>query len=96
MARSRLTPRAEAQLYAIWADIAVHSPRAADGLFERIMKRIRLGAEMPMMGSPRPELSATARILIEGPYILIYEPQMDGILIVAIVHGAREPSTWLD
>lgn len=47
------------------------------------------------MGTARPELSVTARVLIEGRYIVIYEPQMEGILVVAIVHGMRDPEHWL-
>ena len=42
-----------------------------------------------------PELSATARVLIEGRCIVIYEPQPEGVLVVAIVHGMRDPEHWL-
>lgn len=47
------------------------------------------------MGPVHPELSETARILIEGRYIAIYEPAPYGILVVALVHGMRDPATWL-
>lgn len=47
------------------------------------------------MGAARPELSSTARILVEGRYIMIYEPTPYGILVVAIVHGMRDPEQWL-
>ena len=47
------------------------------------------------MGVARPELSPTARILVEGRYIVIYEPRADGVLVVAIVHGMRDPANWL-
>ncbi len=47
------------------------------------------------MGAARPELSPTARILIEGRYVIIYELQPDGVLAVAIVHGMRDPEGWL-
>jgi len=59
------------------------------------MKKARLAADNPRMGAARPELSPTARILIEGRYIAIYEPQPDGVLVVAIVHGMRDPESWL-
>ncbi len=39
--------------------------------------------------------TVTARVLIEGRYIVIYEPQLEGILVVAIVHGMRDPEHWL-
>ena len=95
MASTSLTPRAEAQLYEIWSNIALDSPRAADAWFQRVMRKIHLAADLPHMGAPRPELSATARILVEGRYIVIYEPQADGVKVVAIVHGARDPASWL-
>jgi toxin ParE1/3/4 len=37
----------------------------------------------------------TARILIEGRYVVIYEPMPYGVLAVAIVHGMRDPDNWL-
>jgi plasmid stabilization system protein ParE len=48
------------------------------------------------MGSARPELNAATRIIIEGRYIAIYEPTDYGAEIVVVVHGMREPSSWLD
>lgn len=30
-----------------------------------------------------------------GLYIIIYEPQPDGVMVVAIVHGMRNPESWL-
>ncbi len=80
MGEVRLTPRAESDLFEIWASIAPDNIRAA---------------EQPQMGAPRPELSATARILVHGRYVAIYEPQADGVLLVAIVHGMRDPESWL-
>ena len=47
------------------------------------------------MGAPRPELSATARLLVEGRYVMVYEPEPQGILVVAIVHGMRDMALWL-
>jgi toxin ParE1/3/4 len=35
-------------------------------------------------------------IVVEGRYIAIYEPTDYGAEIVAVVHGMREPSSWLD
>jgi plasmid stabilization system protein ParE len=50
-----LTPRAESDLYEIWATIAVDNIDAADGGFHRIMKKARLAADNPRMGAARPE-----------------------------------------
>ncbi|MBZ9739041.1 type II toxin-antitoxin system RelE/ParE family toxin [Mesorhizobium sp. CO1-1-4] len=79
----------------IWNTIAIDNEKAADKLLIRIFDKLELAAEHPRMGTARPELSVTARVLIEGRYIVIYEPQTDGILAVAIVHGMRDPEHWL-
>jgi plasmid stabilization system protein ParE len=39
--------------------------------------------------------TVTARVLIEGRYIVIYEPKLEGVLVGAIVHGMRDPEHWL-
>ena len=60
----------------------------------RILDKVELAAEHPRMGSPRPELSTTARLLVEGSYLIIYEPLSNGIFVVTVVHGARDPESW--
>lgn len=59
------------------------------------MLKVERAAEQPFMGAPRPELSATARLLVEGRSVVVYEPEPQGILVVAIVHGMRHPDLWL-
>jgi len=91
----RFSPRAEQDIRDIWRNIAIDNVPAADALLRRMLDRADLAATQPDMGVARSELSPTARILIEGNYILIYEPMPYGILIVAIVHGGRNPDSWL-
>jgi toxin ParE1/3/4 len=95
VARYRLTPRAEQDLRDIWHSIAQHNEAAADSLLTRVFDRLELATAQPHMGAARPELSATARILVEGRYVIIYEPMPYGVLVVAIVHGMRDPERWL-
>ena len=95
MASYRLTPRAQQDLRKIWRHIAADNEKAADQVVGRIFDKLELACRHPSMGVARPELSATARILIEGRYIVIYEPMDYGILAVAIVHGMRDPEHWL-
>lgn len=95
MAEARLSPRAEQDLRDIWQNIAIDNEPAADALLRRILEKTDLAATQPKMGVARPELSFTARILVEGNYILIYEPMAYGILVVAIVHGGRDSEGWL-
>ncbi|MCY0146325.1 type II toxin-antitoxin system RelE/ParE family toxin [Hoeflea sp. G2-23] len=95
MAEARLSPRAEQDIRDIWRNIAVDNEPAADALLRRMLEKADLAATQPDMGAARPELSPTARTLIEGNYILIYEPMAYGSLVVAIVHGGRNPQNWL-
>jgi toxin ParE1/3/4 len=95
VARYRLTPRAAQDLRDIWNIIAIDNEKAADKLLMRIFDRLELAAQHPKMGTARPELSVTARVLVEGRYIVIYEPRADGVLVVAVVHGMRDPEHWL-
>jgi toxin ParE1/3/4 len=95
VAEARLSPRAEQDIRDIWRSIALDNETAADALLRRLLDKAALAATQPNMGGVRPELSPTARILIEGNYILIYEPQAFGILVVAIVHGGRDPENWV-
>jgi toxin ParE1/3/4 len=95
MPRVRLTKRAQNDLRTIWRTIAADNERAADKIFTRIMDRIELAAEHPHSGAPRPELGPEARILVEAPYIVIYVPHDGGIVVSAVVHGARDQASWL-
>lgn len=95
MAELRLTPRAENDLRQIWRTIAADNEAAADALLRRFLDKAAMAAKHPNISVARPDLSPTARILIEGNYILIYEPQGDGVLIIAIVHGGRDPAAWI-
>lgn len=80
----------------IWHYIAVENEPAADRLLNSLFEKFDLAARHPDVGSPRPELSATARLLVEGRYIAIYEPTSYGIEVVAIVYAMRDPSIWLE
>lgn len=71
MGKYILSQKSEEDLKAIWRNIAPDNERAADGVLTRILDKIALAAGQPFIGSPRTELSESARILIEGRYIII-------------------------
>ncbi|MGV1837991.1 type II toxin-antitoxin system RelE/ParE family toxin [Rhizobium rhizogenes] len=95
MAKYILSPKVEEDLRQIWCTITPDNERAADALLTRILDKAELAAGQPLMGSRRPELSPTARILIEGRYVVIYEPMTYGIFVVAVVYGPRDVENWL-
>lgn len=96
MAEYRLTPRADSDLREIWRTIAPHNESAADALLMRIFDRLALAAGQPRMGVARPEIAEHVRMLVEGNYMILYEPTDYGVLAVAIVHGMRDPANWLE
>lgn len=96
MAKCAFSPRAEGDLRDIWRSIAQDNQRAAEALLRRNADKAELAAANPHMGPARPEISPTARILIEGRYIVIYDPTPYGILVVAVVYGPRDVENWLD
>ncbi|MBD0414248.1 type II toxin-antitoxin system RelE/ParE family toxin [Oryzicola mucosus] len=95
MAEFRLTPRAEQDIRDIWRTIASESEKAADALVLRLFAKFHIVATQPKMGRAVPEVGQDVRILIEGRYLILYEPAGDDLLIVAVVHGMRNPDEWL-
>jgi toxin ParE1/3/4 len=95
VAKAVFSPRAEEDLRDIWRIIALDNEAAADALLLRILDKADLAATQPNMGTPRPELSPTARLLIEGRYVILYEPMSYGVFVAAVVHGARDVENWL-
>ncbi len=95
MGKLYITPRAKSNLNDIWSLIAADNMTAADGVYRRIMHKAQLAADNPYMGASRPELNSDARILIEGRYIIIYEPKSDGISIITVIHGMRNMENML-
>ena len=91
MPNYKLSPHAKRQMRDISRHIAVENEPAADKLPNRLFDKFELVAKHPEIGSPRPELSAIARTLVEGRYISIYEPADYGAEIVAVVHGCEDP-----
>jgi len=95
VASYRLTPRAQQDMRDIWRNIAADNDTAADELLDSLFNKFELAAIYPDMGSARPELGGMARILVEGRYLAIYQPMPYGVLVVAVVHGMRDPKNWL-
>ncbi len=90
MARVTVTPRAETDLEEIWLAIALDNASAADRLLRKIAAKLERLADFPDMGSSRPEIAPSAKILVEGNYLILYESVGNDIEVVRVVHGARD------
>ncbi|MGA2716237.1 MAG: type II toxin-antitoxin system RelE/ParE family toxin [Bryobacteraceae bacterium] len=94
MSRYRLTPKARADLVAIWSHIAADNVEAADRVEEAIHGACALLAESPLCGHTRTDLTPLPVRLWTVPrfpnYVVVYDPATKPLRIVRLLHGARE------
>jgi toxin ParE1/3/4 len=90
------TPRARADIKNIYIDIASEQPKAAERYFGRFRHKVAMLAEHPRLGGRHPEIFPSARILVEAPYVILYETTPDTdegdiatVEIVRVVDGRR-------
>jgi toxin ParE1/3/4 len=76
----------------IWLSIATDNVIAADELIDSIADKAQKLSQNPKIGVSRPELTPSARSVAVGNYIVIYQPDGLTIVVLRIVHGARDYS----
>jgi toxin ParE1/3/4 len=71
-------------------DIA--GPRVADRYAVRFRATIDRVTQFPRIGSPRPMLGPSARVVVIPPYILIYDYDLgdDALVLLRVLHERRE------
>ena len=90
----RYTRRAARQLDAILDHIEAHSPQGADRVFNRIEAILALLAEQPRSGRPTRRLGFRRIVIHPYPYVILYQPTADEIVIHSVRHAARKPRGW--
>jgi toxin ParE1/3/4 len=50
---------------------------------------------MPGIGVRRPEIDLRLRLFAFGSYVVLYHEEGHGIDVIRVVHGRRDPQTWL-
>ncbi len=83
-------PAANDDLDDIWFHIAMDSPRAADRVIDMIESAERRLLDFPILGRERPELLAGVRSWPVGDYLILYRIDRSRLVVVRIVHGARD------
>lgn len=90
------TPQGRQDLIEIYTCIGLDNPSTADRIFEAVQAKAELLLDYPRLGVRRPDIRASTRILIEGPYLILYETHpdtdegsIDAAEIVRIVDGRR-------
>jgi toxin ParE1/3/4 len=85
-------PAARVELDQIFAWIAQDNFRAAIEVLARIEAKVMVLEAPELTNMGRPGLITGTRELVEGPYIIVYrfDEVRQEIVVVSIVHGARE------
>lgn len=82
---------AKNDLLEAWLFIAKDSIHAADEVLDRIDREVNTLSKQPYMGRSRPELGFNIRSWpTSTSYILFYQPELDGITIVRVLHHATK------
>lgn len=88
--RSRLSAKAAEELLDILKFIARDDPGAAARFHTRVLEALAVASRFPEAGRRVPEQrDSDLREMIVAPYRVIYRRLHDGILAVAVCHGAR-------
>ncbi|HEY5209668.1 MAG TPA: type II toxin-antitoxin system RelE/ParE family toxin [Stellaceae bacterium] len=95
-----ITPAAERDLEDIWLAIAADNPRAATRIVQAIGSRIDMLGAYPRVGPRRSDIRPHSRILVEPPYLVLYEIRPDAarrpietVEIVRVIDGRRDLRT---
>ena len=89
----RYTLPALADLESILHYIALQSPQGARKVQIRIQESIDVLALYPGLGIPTKDPAIRRLTATPYPYLIFYEPLPNEVIIHAIRHGARDPSS---
>lgn len=85
-------PEALADLEEIWEFIAADNVGAADRVVEEIYQAIQLLVTFPQQGHHRSDLTGRpVRFQPLRDFLIAYAPDEKPLLIVAVLHGRRNP-----
>lgn len=91
--RLRYTPRAAAELDEVLAYIKARSPQGARRVQARIQAIINLLLQHPHAGQLTSKGRLRRVIASPYPYLIFYQATEDEIVVHAVRHGARRPSS---
>ena len=92
MSQFVLHPEALEDLEEIWEFIAADNLPAADRFVEHIYESVQSLVRFPEMGFLRPDLSSRhIRFHPVGNFLIAYAPSDKPLLVVAVLHGRRNP-----
>jgi toxin ParE1/3/4 len=86
----RFAPSAETDLESIGDYIAMENPRRAYTFVQEIRNRCEKLSQFPEQARRLIERRDDIRILTFKNYVILYSNSRDGVMIIRIVHGARD------
>ena len=87
-----LHPEAYTDVDELWGQIALDSILAADRVREDIFKAFQKLVPFPHQGHRRPDLtSRPLRFVTLRDYLIAYAPDDRPLLVIAVLHGRRNP-----
>ena len=66
------TPLAREDLIEIYTYIGLDIPSAAERIFDALEAKIQSLVKYPWLGVMRSEIRPSSRMLVEGPYLILY------------------------
>jgi toxin ParE1/3/4 len=90
MSRVEISYQAGRDLEEIEDFISRDNPDAAAQLIQEILEKCELLSRHPQAGDDRSELHPGLRGFPVGNYLIFYSLPSDGIIVVRIIHGARD------
>ena len=91
------SPQARKDLLDIYIVIGLDNPAAAERLYTAIEAKADALWHYPRLGPRRPDIRPAVRMLVEGPYLILFETHpdtdegpVDRVEIVRVVDGRRD------
>ncbi len=85
----RLTPEAEADLIGISNEIGRDNPERAVSYVEELLDRTSEAADNPGLFRVRPEWGRAMRCARHGIYLILFEIEEGGVVVLRYLHGRR-------
>ncbi|MBM3342193.1 MAG: type II toxin-antitoxin system RelE/ParE family toxin [Betaproteobacteria bacterium] len=93
----RITEPAEADFAEIWAYLAAEASDAvATRFFDALERKCVALCTTPHIGAPRDVFRRGLRVVFHGAYALYYITTGDDLVIVRVLHGARDVAALAD
>lgn len=83
------SPQARRDLLDIYVIIGLDNPAAAERLYAAIETKASALQHFPRLGPRRPEIRPTVRMLVEGPYLILFETRPDMGQVDQVEIGGR-------